>query len=556
MIETIATLAPGRYPPAGDLARHFLEGKPELFPALYPHSAGGPEGLARAAGARSRALADGEPAAPRDELARVLTEQNRGFGSGEETAEAIARLSRPGTMAVVTGQQAGFLGGPLFTLYKALGAIAAARRLTADGIEAVPVFWIASDDHDFREVAPFTLTVGEGGLLETIRLSGNDDEDGMPVGSRHPGTGWEETAARVLALAGDTTLPMAPFLAAYDNSRGMAHSFGRVMAGLFSRFGLVFADPSDRALKRLAAPLLPRFIERLDPLEAALHERENTLEAMGYPLQVPPRDGRTGLFIVDDQGRRRALLRERPGALDRFVLGGAGGEGLDRARLEALAAEEPWRFSGSALTRCLFQDYLFPTAAYVGGPGEVAYLAQSAALYPVLEMSIPAVVHRPSFTLFDRGALRFLQRHDFEPETGLTRPDELHAALLRKAAGPELNGALEKARHGMGLLLDELEDAITPLDPSLSGAVGRVRGGGFKGLDKVEKKVRSALRNREQTTFKTLERTLNGICPNGKPQERAHSGLPWICRHGSELLDGLLAATEPCSGAHRLMALR
>ena len=73
MIETIATLAPGRYPPAGDLARHFLEGKPELFPALYPHSAGGPEGLARAAGARSRALADGEPAAPRDELARVLT---------------------------------------------------------------------------------------------------------------------------------------------------------------------------------------------------------------------------------------------------------------------------------------------------------------------------------------------------------------------------------------------------------------------------------------------------------------------------------------------------
>lgn len=555
MIETIATLAPGRYPPAGDLARHFLEGKPELFPALYPHDAGSPAGLARTAGARSRALSAGEPAAPRGELARILTGQNRGFGAGEETAASIARLARPGTVAVVTGQQAGFLGGPLFTFYKALGAIAAARRLTADGIEAVPVFWIAADDHDFREVAPFTLTGGEGGGLETIRLSGNDDEDGMPVGRRRPGPGWEETAAGLLERLGETPTPPAPFLEAYDRSTGMAESFGRLLAALFGRFGLVLADPADRALKQLSAPLLPRFIERLDPLEAALHEREGRLETLGYPLQVSPREGRTGLFLIDDDGRRKALLRRRPGATDRFLVGGAKGPLLERARLESLAADEPWRFSGSALTRCLFQDYLFPTAAYVGGPGEVAYLAQSAALYPVLEMSAPAVIHRPSFTLFDQGALRFLERHGFDPEMALTRPDELHALLLRKAAGPDLNTALEKARHGMGLLLDELEDAITPLDPSLSGAVGRVRGGGFKGLDKVEKKVRSALRNREQTTFKALERTLNGICPNGKPQERVHSGLPWICRHGSELLDGLLAVTEPCSGAHQLVAL-
>lgn len=555
MIETIATLAPGRYPPAGELARHFLEGKAELFPALYAHEAGSPGGLARAADARHRALTGGEPAAPRDELARILGDQNRRFGAGTETAGAVERLARAGTMAVVTGQQAGFLGGPLFTLYKALGAVAAARRLTADGIEAVPVFWIAADDHDFREVAPFTLTGGKGGGLETVTLPGNDDEDGQPVAGRRPGPGWEETARGLGELVGETPLPLAPFLEAYGRATGLAESFGRVMAMLFGRFGLVLVDPSDRAMKRLAAPLLSRFIERLDPLEAALHEREEQLEAMGYPLQVPPRDGRTGLFLLDGEGRRKALLRERPGATEGFLVGGPQGPVLERARLDALAADEPWRFSGSALTRCLFQDYLFPTAAYVGGPGEVAYLAQSMALYPVLGLSAPAVVHRPSFTLFDRGTLRFLERHEFAPEMAVTRPDELHAALLEEAAGPELKDALEKARHKMGRLLDELEEAITPLEPSLSGAVGRVRGGGFKGLDKVEKKVRSALRNREQNTFKALERMLDVVGPNGKPQERTHSGLPWVCRHGSELLDGLLAVTEPCSGGHRLVAL-
>ncbi len=556
MITTIGSLPPGRYPETGTLARHFLEGRPDLFPDFYPHPAGTPDELQRAAIVRRKALEDGEIAAPRDELARVLDRQNRQLGTGDETAESIRRLARPGTMAVVTGQQAGFLGGPLYTFFKALGAIRAARQLTENGVDAVPVFWIADDDHDFDEVRTFTYLDAGGSEIAMVRLPGNDTEDGRPVSAR--GTGHWEDAAEILRErfqgAGE---PLEPFLDAYRGSElNLAAGFGRVMARLFSRYGLILADPSQREIKTLTGPLLGRFLARLLPLEQALCAREELLESRGYPLQVPPRQGRTGLFLLDDEGRRRAVLRQGPGEPDSFVLGGLQGPAIDRERLEELAEAEPWRLSGSALTRCLFQDFLFPTAAYVGGPGEVAYLAQSSALYPVLGMSAPAVVHRPSFTIIDQKTERFLEKLEVEPAAALLRPEELRPRLLRQAADPGLLESLEEARHRLGLLLDDLEDALTPLDRTLSGPVGKVRGGGLKGLDNVEKKVRSALQRREQSTFDNLGRMLNTLRPKEKPQERALSGLPFVCRHGMELLDGLLEAVEPCSGKHLMVAFR
>lgn len=554
MITTIGSLPPGRYPEIGDLPRHFLEGRPDLFPDFYPHAANGPADLIKVAADRRTALANGEAAAPREELSRILIEQNRSFGSGAETLEAIGRLSNPGVMAVVTGQQAGFLGGPLFTIYKALGAIRSANLLRENGVEAVPVFWIASDDHDFREVQPFTFTRGSRGELEEVRLPGDEAEAGRPVADR--GTGqWAEMAATIRELFQGVPEPVEPFLDAYDGVDNLALGFGRVMARLFGRHGLILVNPAHRELKALTSPLVKHYLQRLPSLEQALVNREDELGRRGYPLQVAHRPGRTGLFLLDDQGRRKAILHREPdGTGAGFVLGGREGPPLEASRLALLAEEEPWRFSGSALTRCLFQDYLFPTAAYIGGPGEVSYLAQSSALYPVMGMTAPLVVHRPSFTLVEQGVGRFLGKQGIEPAAAVLRPEELRPRLLGETADAGLLKAVEQARHRMGLLLDDLDDALTPLDPTLSGPVGRVRGGGLKGLDKVEKKVRAALQRRDKATFESLDKTLNSLRPRGNPQERVLSGLPFICRQGLGLLDDLLELVEPCSGTHRIVA--
>jgi len=540
MIDVIGSLPPGRYPATGDLPRHFLEGRPDLFPALYPRPARTPAELLEAARWRRTALAGGEDPAHRDVLATVLAEQNRRFGGGDTTARSVERLARPGTMAIVTGQQAGFLGGPLYTIFKALGAIRLARQLTADGVETVPIFWIAADDHDFQEIQPFTFITGGGLEIETLKLPGLDAEQGFPVGRRSPGV-WSDVAERLGERYEGFSEPLEPYLAAYREAQDLGEAFGRVMTRLFARFGLILVDPTQQEIKSLTRPLLGRYLRRLDRVADALGSREADLAARGYSLQVPPLPGRTGLFRLDDEGRRRALLRQEA-------------DGRDLGRVLELAEQEPWRWSGSALTRCLFQDWLFPTAAYVAGPGEVAYLAQSMALYPALGMSAPAVVPRPSFTLIEAAAVRFLEKRGADPLAALLRPEELQPALLRETAGPELMESLERARHRLGLVLDDLEDALTTLDLNLRGPVGRVRGGGFKGLDTVEKKVRAALRRREKQTFDDLERTVNLISPRGKPQERALSGLSFVLRHGPGLLDGLLEAIEPCSGTHQLVA--
>jgi len=556
MITTIGRLPPGRFPSTGDLARHFLEGRPDLFPDFYPHPAGTLSDLLEGAAARRDSLLAGEEAAPRDELARILAEQNRQLGAGDETADAIGRLARPGTMAVVTGQQAGFLGGPLYTFYKALGAIRAARQLSENGVDAVPVFWIAADDHDFEEIRPFTFLSARGLEIESIRLPGDEQEDGRPISARGPGD-WAEIAGILRERYQHAREPLEPFLDAYSESDSLAEGFGRVMTRLFSRYGLILVNPAHRELKALTRPLLGRYLTRLTSLEQALLQRENALGNRGYPLQVTPRPGRTGLFLLDDTGRRRAVLRQGPDTDPAsFALGGLQGPPLEAQRLAGLAREEPWRLSGSALTRCLFQDYLFPTAAYVGGPGEVAYLAQSSALYPVLGMTAPPVIHRPSFTIIEPGAERFLEKQGIEPDAAVLRPEELRPRLLRETADAGLLKSVEQARHQLGLLLDDLEDALTPLDPTLSGPVGRVRGGGLKGLDKVEKKVQAALQRREKNTFEALERTLNVLRPRGKPQERTLSGLDFIFRRGSELLDDLLETEEPRAGTHLIVGCR
>ncbi len=214
-------------------------------------------------------------------------------------------------MAVVTGQQAGFLGGPLYTFYKALGAIRAARQLSEYGVEAVAVFWIAADDHDFEEVRPFTYLTA-GGEIETVRLPGDEAEAGRPISSRGTGN-WAETAQILRERFQGDGEPVEPFLEAYsDSETSLATGFGRVMARLFGRYGLILADPSATGNQGPDRSVAGRFLQRLLPLEQALCKREEMLESRGYSLQVPPRQGRTGLFLLDDEGRRRG--HSAPGA--------------------------------------------------------------------------------------------------------------------------------------------------------------------------------------------------------------------------------------------------
>src|SRR5262245_4288585 len=353
--------------PTSPLFRDYLEGAPRVAP-FFDGGGWDMDALARSAEAARRF--------PRShaEAAEALEGQQRARGSGA-AAERAVDLRRPETVAVVTGQQPGLFGGPLYVLYKALGALKAARLLQARGRPAVAVFWVAADDHDFAEVRSASV-IDEAGQIRTLRYSPHREPVGQPA--------WkiplDETIAALVAELGQA-LPATPFrdeivarvAECYRPGESLSGAFARLLSALLP--DLVVLDPSDPALKTLSVPPLRREIREGSPTSRLAMEAGKKLLAAGFHQQVPVRPGFLNLFVYLD-GERRAL-----GASNGQVEVRGAGRKMTVEEAVRLLETEPERWGPGVLLRPLVQDVLLPTAGYVGGPAETAYPAQTRPAY-------------------------------------------------------------------------------------------------------------------------------------------------------------------------------
>ena len=355
----------------------------------------------------------------RAELAAILERQNKAFGCAEPTLANIRRLNDPATFAVVTGQQVGLLSGPAFTLYKALTAVKLAQWLSEQGLPSVPVFWLATEDHDLEEVAHTAVfdqeynlaplaDTGEGpsprSSVGYVKLTGQttaalDRLEAALAEARS--TGEDAEASKVL---------LQDLRATYRPGATWGQAFGGFMARLFSRWGVVLLDPLDESIHRLAAPTYEQAMTRARELRERLRERSQQLIAAGYHAQVRVGDDATLLFLARD-GNRTAL-HQRDGE---FVLDGAdrasSADRFSSTDLMARIKSRPIDVSPNALLRPIVQDSLLPTVAYVAGPSELAYLGQSHAVYTEFGRPMPAVFPRAAFTLIDRRTEKRLEKY-------------------------------------------------------------------------------------------------------------------------------------------------
>jgi bacillithiol biosynthesis cysteine-adding enzyme BshC len=331
---------------------------------------------------------------PRAALASVLQAQQKARGATAPQVYAnIAKLAEPGTAAVVTGQQVGVLGGPLYSLFKALGAVNHAAELEKRGMPAVPVFWLASYDADLKEVQQASVVsgapeakVGSLGLKDQARPVG-----GLAIG---PGAGkLVDDLAAALPDGPRKAELVAELRAIYTPEATFTEAFAKLVGRLTDQFGLVMLDPSDRAFAALTRPVIEKELFAPTSSQAAIDAASAQLGALGHKVQVESKTDRLNVFFVDDGGRRVFMKRAADGG---FETGGTPGK-LSAAEARALLASAPERFSPSALLRPIVEDSVLPTAAYVGGPAEVSYFAQIGGVYDWAGVAKPTVVSRPSF---------------------------------------------------------------------------------------------------------------------------------------------------------------
>jgi bacillithiol synthase len=462
-------------------------------------------------------------------LADALRTQSLEFGAGAAALANIEKL-RMGARAVVTGQQVGLFGGPLLTLLKAATAVARAKEATAaTGVEHVPVFWLATEDHDLEEVDQVALLSKHA--VEMLRLG--LASEGLPVGGVKLGDGVEARLEQVGELLGFAPVweTLKEF---YTPEATLGGAFARLMARLFSAHGLIVMDAAGREFHALGKATLRAAIEQAASLEDALLARSQELEAAGYHAQVLVKADASLLFLVDEAtGERVALRRLGDGSWK------AGGRGYSEDELLGILEAAPERLSPNALLRPVFQDTILPTAAYVGGPAEIAYFAQSAVLYERILGRVTAVLPRFSATLIEPAIAAVMAKDEislkdvFEAKT----IEALTQRLGARAMPIEGKRKLAAVGNAMDAELTALTGYLESVDESL-GRSAQVSASKMRyQMDRLRRMAATFEVQKEASLAKHAEAMVIHLFPDGHPQERVIGGVWFLAQFGEGLGD-------------------
>lgn len=516
------------------------------FEHVAPFFAGDP--ATPAAWADTIARSQGLARRPAD-LARVIAAQQAERGAPAASREAAARLADPATRVVITGQQAGLFGGPLFTMLKAITTMKLAAQVSRDhNVPVVPVFWIDAEDHDWPEVSGCTVLDTELAPT-TVRLADLPGAGSQPI-ARLTLTDAINTAIDELAAA----LPDSEFKSdlletvrlAYVTGRGMARAFGVFLEQVLGPHGLVVYNSSDPAAKPIARDVFVKELSHPGETARIAARAGEALVAKGYHAQAMLAEGAVSLFHLDAE--RSAIKIDG----DRAAIGE---QTLPLAQLIKEAEEHPERFSPNVLTRPIVQDTVFPTICYVAGPNELAYLGQLKQVYAHFGVPMPLMYQRGTATLADSATVRFLTKYDL-PLTALRAQDE---STLNHLLEHQLPPTVEHALTAVSSLIEErmhaVAAAVPQIDPTLEGAVKSTLGKLQHEVHTLHNKVIQAAKRRDDTLRRQFHRAQCLTFPQGHPQEREIGFVWFLNRYGPALVDRLMDELPLAMGHHWILTI-
>jgi bacillithiol synthase len=476
----------------------------------------------------------------------VLRIQNRSFGGDDVTTRNLDRL-RDGAVAVVTGQQVGLFGGPAYSMYKALTAIHVANELTERGVNAVPVFWLATEDHDLAEVDHCFIPKRGGFERFDLTTSGIADRR---VGDIHLGGAVRGLSAQVAALLeGPWAEEIGQWIAnSYTPEESLGSSFGKIMTRIFAGRGLIFLDPMSPDLHRLSLPTMQRAVKEHKALGNELVARSEALEKAGFHAQVKVTEQSTLVFrIVDGQ---RLALRPVNGGL------AAGNKTVSIDETMKTMEDRPEDFSPSALLRPVIQDTLLPTVAFIAGAAEAAYHAQTSLIYKKLLGRAPAILPRGGFTLVPSHVSNLLKKYNLDARDILQGRHKLRARLEAEALPEALSARFDAGEQSIKALVDGLREPLTKLDQTLIGALDNASEKMLYQFTGLRAKAGRAEGFRTGVLNTHENEIANSLFPNNALQERSFGLLSFLAAEGPELLDHLDRHIKTGTGEHCFLFLQ
>ena len=511
------TEIPGTSKLFADLSYHF-----DHVARFYRHNPHHQESYAAAA--REIQYPDRRRAA----VARVLEAQNPGN-------PLVARFAQPGTVAVLTGQQVGLFSGPAYTIYKALTAARLAEDLSASGVPAVPIFWLATEDHDFHEVDHvWIFDAGHHPVQLSTAAPKEWQGRQRPAGTfpvEHPPIAELRSALAGFAHGEEVAALVAE---SYQPGKTMGAGFRALLCKLLGRIGMLVLDPLDPQLRAVGAPFMAEALAAAPDLKARLLNRNKELIAAGYHAQVNIEEN-SSLFFLLENGDRTNLRRKD----------------TEYAALQDRAAD----VSPNALLRPVWQDYLLPTVAYVGGPAELAYLAQAQVIYDRLLGRMPVAVSRTSFTLLDARAAKLISRYGLTIPEMLTPEESLRERIAHALIPPAIASMFDETTAEVTRRLDRLGAGLENLDPTLAASLVKSRAKVLYQFEKLRKKTERETLRRDARASEESRYLGALLYPHRHLQERFYSMLPFLAQHGLDLVERLYEVVQVDCPDHRVVTL-
>jgi bacillithiol synthase len=487
--------------------------------------------------------------ARRLKVTSILERQNRGWDAGDKTFANLDRLKR-GALAAVTGQQVGLFGGPLFAIFKALTAVKLAEQATAAGLDCVPIFWLATEDHDLAEVNHGSL-LSEAGLLERLVAESRGVED-APVGMVRLGPEIEPVIERAAWLLGDSEVT-AWLRKAYRPGETMGTGFAQLFTRLFAEWGVILLDPADKELHDVAKPLFREAIEKSAELDEALLARGKVLEAAGYHQQVKVTPATTLLFQLKD-GARTVVRRHSNGANRAEFM--VADERISTQELLDRIEGAPEKFSPNVLLRPVVQDYLLPTLVYTGGAAEVAYFAQVAVVYEKLLGRVTPVLPRFSATFLEAKPQRLLDRYRLALPDLFHGPEKLREIIAARTLPGDLQAQFAEAKSGLEKSLSGIRESLSRLDPTLVDAASNAEEKMKYQLSGLQARVARAELQRNEVITRHAQTLSSALYPNKALQEREVAGVSFVARYGQGLLRDLYETIHADCHDHQVIQIQ
>lgn len=480
------------------------------------------------------------PGERRERVAAVLERQNRRFGAGSKTLENLQRL-KEGAAAVVTGQQVALFGGPMFSLLKAITV-----GILAEKTGSVPIFWLATEDHDLAEVNFVHLPAADH--LETFSTNPPHVE-GAPVGAIAFSDEISQLLERLEAQFGSSEI-LGILKKSYQPGETFGSAFGKFYAQVFAESGLILIDPWDAELHQIASPIFRDSLIQWDEIRHGLKQREQELEQAGYHAQVKVTPSHTLCFYLQDEAR--TPVRRAPHELDGFFIGE---RRISREELIAETESHPERFSANVLLRPIMQDYLLPTLCYVGGPTEVAYFAQVDVVYRCLLNRAGAIVPRLSATVIEPKQAKLLDRYQLELLESFRGPEKLREYVAGKALPDGIMNSFDAAANHLEQGMELLQGPLEKLDPTLMDAAENAASKMRYQLQSLREKAARAEARKNTELQRHADELSTMLYPNKNLQEREVGSAYFLLKHGVGVIEQLLQKLQAGCVEHQVVRL-